>query len=127
MGLDSPDYQVLSFEVVGFACGFAEGVSIAKEDLVRVNQVSDEVFGWERCHGLLPDLRSLCERGQSAGRENIQSTKAFGDFIDCGEQLFILPLERNMKLEEIGTLDVPMRQMGLPHECVRIGEKGFQA
>ena len=127
MGLDALDNDVLRFEIGGGFCGFADSVGGGDDGFVAIYEVSDVVLGGSSGDGHFSDARFFCKHGESARSEDVQSAEAFGDFVNGHKKFFVLRLERDVKLEKVRSFDIPMGEVSLTHQGVRISEESFQA
>lgn len=127
MRLNPADDKVLSFQIIGFSGGFTKDCGIGDENFVGIDEMSDKILRGSGLDGQFLDAGRLGQRFQTAGSKHVECPEALGDFINCGEQFLVLPLKGDVKLEKIRSFDIPMREMGLCHEGVGIGEQSLQA
>lgn len=121
--LDATDGEVLSFEVVGVFGGVADGLGAGDGLFMALDEVSDEVFGGGVGDAELVDFGQFGQGGEAAGGEDVQGAEAFGYFVDGGEEFLVLGLEGGVELEEGGAFDVPVREVGLGHQRIAVGEQ----
>ena len=119
MNLDAGNAHVSRFGVLGLF-GDVTGVFEAFNDLAMpFGKMPDHGVGI----GVFGDLLHAGEFGEVAESARCQGTEGanpLGDFIDGGEHLVVLCLERLVQREESFAADVPMTEMGLSEECVCI-------
>ncbi len=125
MHLNASDDQVLSLQVVGRAGGLPKRVGVEQEDFVAFNEVSDEILRWRALNSQFFDSRSLGKGLQAAVRQNVQGAQSLRKLVDRLEKFFVLLLKGRVKLEEIWSLDIPMRKVRLSHQGIRIGQEGL--
>src|SRR5262245_4544267 len=111
MNLNPADDEILSFQVIGGTGGLTKRESVRQGDLMRLDEVSNEILGRCRLDRQFLDSGSLCESFQSTVRQDVQSTNTFSEFIDRLEKLLVLFLKSRMKLKEIRTFNIPVRQV----------------
>lgn len=123
-GVDSEAFngEIFGFGVICFTCGAAESIETLNQCFMRDSETCDEILS-RATRRQFPDGRKVSKGGQSAWRVGIERAKVLGDFVDSGEKFLILPLESGVKVEEVRPLDIPVRQMGLAHELVAVGEE----
>jgi hypothetical protein len=127
MHLNSSDDEILGLQVVGGAGGLTECMSVSENNLVRLDEVGDEIFGGRSLDRQFLDARTFGERFQASGGEDVQRTQPLSHFVDSFEKFFVLLLERTVKLKEIWAFDVPVSKVRLPHQGIRISQECLQA
>lgn len=115
VSLDALDGDVLSFKITCGFRGFADGERGRDSDFVTIHEVGDKIFCRSGGASHFRDAGFFGKRCESTRGKGIQGADALGYFIDCGEELLILSLERCMKLEKVWSLHIPMCEVGLSH------------
>lgn len=126
MGLDATDDQILALEIIGVSGGLTEHVGIGEEDLMGIHEMRNKILGRGGLDRELADARCLGEGFEPSRSKHVQSTKALGNLVHGSEKFLILTLESRMQLEKIWPFDIPVSQVGLPHEGVGIGQQSLE-
>jgi hypothetical protein len=123
MSLTTANGEVLSLQIVCFSSDGFKSLGRSSHFLMAINELSHEVFPWLTSTGHRRKIGELGESLKSTFSIGIKSPNTFGNFINCAEERFILALECRVKLEEIRALHIPVREMGLRHQRVAVGQK----
>lgn len=127
MYLNPSDNEILGFQVICRPGGLTERMGIPKKNLVRLNKMGNEILGRRGLDRQFLDARTFGEGLQAPDREDIQRAQTLGNFVDGLEELLVLLLKRGVELKEIGTFDIPVGEVRLCHQGIRIGQEGLKA
>ena len=122
MPLDAFDHEILGFEIVGGVGRIAQGHGISDRFLVTENETGDVILGGYGIFEFI-DSRFTEKVAESAGRIGIERADAFGDFVDRLKKIFVLLVESVVEREEAGAFNVPVGDVSVGHECVRVGDE----